>query len=401
MTINDLSVADPALAGLLRAQPPEEHPELVARALRVGAQGLITMGVGIDVASVEAQVRQTLSTALAAAEDRLAEIIASGERAFTEHFDPDRRTSLLSRALVDFTEWRDRLLGRLDPAGADNETGLFLGRLAELVGPEGALEQRLRAALDPAGDGSLLAGLARSMDDRFAELHDLIVHARGREQGIAEEAARGTAQGRGFEDAVEVLLRHEAATIGGCVVERVGNLPGELGPHATVGDFTVDLPGGHRIVVEAKQQASLTLSGRDGILEELDRAMANRRADFAICVSARPAFPTEVGEFGVYGDRVLVVDDGSGVLAQVAVRWAVAVLAGRSSGDHAELDGAALMDRAERIRVLAERFKTGQRSLTAVGKQVAGVRDMLREMRMDLLDLVDDMIRELGATGRR
>jgi hypothetical protein len=148
-------------------------------------------------------------------------------------------------------------------------------------------------------------------------------------------------------------------------------------------------------VIEAKNQAVLTLSGRDGILEELDRAMANRRADFAVCVSARDAFPAEVGPFGLYGDRLLVVEDGSGVLTQVAVRWAARVLAGRTDGKTAEPDPTLVLDRVDRIRALAERFKTGQRSLTAVGKHVDGVRDLLREMRADLLELVDDVAREI------
>jgi hypothetical protein len=396
VTITGLTVVDPTLAGLVRSQPVEDHPELLARILRAGAQGLVTMGIGLDVASVDAQVRQTLGAVLATSEERLSAIIATGEQAFAERFDPDRRSSLLSRALEEFTEWRDALLDRLDPNGGDSHTTEFLQRIADLVGPQGVLEQRLRAALDPHADGSLLAGLADSIDTRFDELRTLIVHSQGRAQGRAEEAARGTAQGLDFEDTVEAILRSEAGSIGGCLVERVSSLSGELGPAATVGDFTIELPGGHRIVVEAKNQASLTLSGKNGILEELDRAMANRRADFGICISAREAFPAEVGNFGVYGDRVLVVDDGDGALFRVAMRWAVTVLSARGMTGPKSVDATMLAERVDRIRILAERFKTGQRSLTAAGKQIDGVRDLLREMRTDLLDLIDDIGREIA-----
>jgi hypothetical protein len=396
VTITGLTVVDPALAGLVRSQPAEDHADLLSRILRVGAQGLVTMGIGLDVASVDAQVRQAIGATLADSEERLSTIIAAGERAFAERFDPDRRTSLLARALEEFTEWRDTLLDRLDPRGGDSHTTEFLRRIADLVGPDGVLERRLQAALDPSVDGSLLAGLAQSIDTRFDELHTLIVHARGRERGRAEEAARGTAQGHDFEDTVEAILRSEAEGVGGCLVERVSLLPGELGPTSTVGDFTIDLPTGHRIAVEAKNQASLTLSGKDGILEELDRAMANRRADFGICVSAREAYPAEVGSFGVYGDRVLVVDDGDGALFRVAMRWAIAVLSARGATGDGDVDMALLGERVDRIRILAERFKTGQRSLTAAGKQIEGVRDLLREMRTELLDLVDDIGREIA-----
>ncbi|NIR39222.1 MAG: hypothetical protein GWN79_17900, partial [Actinobacteria bacterium] len=53
--------------------------------------------------------------------------------------------------------------------------------------------------------------------------------------------------------------------------------------------------------------------------------------------------------------------------------------------------------RIQRIRTLAERFKTGQRALTDVGKSVDVVRQSLSEMRSDLLELVEDIARELRA----
>jgi hypothetical protein len=273
----------------------------------------------------------------------------------------------------------------------------FLNRLEDLLGPDGAFEERITAVLDPEADGSGLHKLGDAIDRRFTELRDLIVGGRGRDEGRDEEAARGTAQGVAFEDVVEAVLRAEAAAIGGCVVERVSREPGVLGPKATVGDLVVGFPGGGRMVVEAKNQASVGLAGEKGILGELDRAMQNRDAGFAVCVSARDAFPSEVGGFGIYGDRLLVVDDGDGTMVRAAVRWAQAVLAARAEGREIDVDTAYLSDRLERVRTLAERFKTAQRTLTDVGKSVDGVRELLRDLRAELLDLVDDVRREIGA----
>ncbi len=116
-------------------------------------------------------------------------------------------------------------------------------------------------------------------------------------------------------------------------------------------------------------------------------------------MSRRDAFPAEVGAFGLYGDRLLVVDEGDGTMLQVAVRWAEAALQARAEGRDLRIDTAAVADRLERIRALAERFKTAQRSLADVGKSVDAVRLTLREMRADLVDLVDDVRRELAAGG--
>ena len=301
----------------------------------------------------------------------------------------------MARALGEFSTWREGLLGSLDPSGADSHTTRFLQRLHEVLGPDGSLEQRLNEALDPDADDSSLGRLAGSIDERFAELRDLILRTQGREEGRDEEAARGTAQGLDYEDVVETLLRTEVAGMGGCVVERVSRETGALGSRSTVGDLVIEFPSGGRVVVEAKNQARVGLKGADGILEELDRAMANRDAGFAICVSSRDAFPAEVGGFGLYGDRLLVVDDGDGTMVRVALRWAQGALAARAEGRELRVDTAYVGERLERIRTMAERFKTAQRSLTDVGKSVNTVRETLRDMRCELIDLVDDVRREL------
>ena len=162
--------------------------------------------------------------------------------------------------------------------------------------------------------------------------------------------------------------------------------------------FDYRLSDGDRIAVEAKNQAQLNLTGRDGILAELDRAMANREAAVAVCISGRDAFPGEVGTFGVYGDRILAVDDGDGTMTAVALRWALASMARRRNDPGATVDVAALGEHLDRIRTLADRFRTTRRSLTDIGKSVDSVRDALAAMRTDLLDLVDEMQRTVSAT---
>jgi hypothetical protein len=129
--------------------------------------------------------------------------------------------------------------------------------------------------------------LVQSVEARFADLRELIVREQGVAAGRATEAERGTAQGLDFEDEVEAVLRRWAGGAGGCVVERGRPWrPAHNRPSATSGR-----PDGYRIVVEAKNQASIGLSGRDGILGELDQQwrIARRR-----CGASLPhAFPAE------------------------------------------------------------------------------------------------------------
>jgi hypothetical protein len=390
-TIERLVVEDPGLARLLEGCPQAERPALAARALEVGARSLLTAGIGIDVDAIDSRVRRITEEA----ERRVAHLIDEGRAAFAASFDPEQRSSLIGRAMSEFTVWRDQVLAGLDPDRAGTAPAAFLERLAAILGPGGALERRITEILDPDADGSSLARLSATMEERLGEMRDLIVTDRARAEGRGDEARRGTAQGFAFEDQVEEWLRSEAAAIGGCVVERTGDRPGDV-HNAKVGDFVVTLSDGCRIVVEAKNQATVGLTGTGGVLDELDRAMDNRGARAAICVSARPAFPAEVGRFGVYGDRVLVVDGDDGIMLAVALRWAATATRARLAGATAALDPAELLERVERIRTLGTRISTAQRQLTGVRDSVSGVKDLLGSLRSDLLDLVDELHHRLS-----
>ena len=395
VTIDGLAVVDPDLATLVGPCSADARGDLVRRVLAVGARGLATMGVGLDVAAVDDRMRQTLGALTDEAERRLGAVLEQGKAAMLAQFDPEQRSSILNRMLAEFVAWRESFLGRIDPAVEGSHTTEFLTRLAAVVGPDGALERRIAEALDPTADGSALAGLMRTVDDRFTEFRDLIVRQEGIAAGRAAEAARGTAQGVDFEDELEVVLRQWAAGAGGCVVERVGRTPGELGPQATVGDFVVVLGDGCRIVVEAKNQAAIGLGGKDGILAELDRAMANRGADAAVCVSRRDAFPAEVARFGVYGARVLVVDEGDGLLTAVALQWSRARATAEASGRSHRMDIAVVADRIAAIRRIAENLKSARAGLTDIRKGVDALSERLGDLRTEILAQVVDVEREL------
>ncbi|HEY5579186.1 MAG TPA: hypothetical protein VIL12_05820, partial [Acidimicrobiia bacterium] len=201
----------------------------------------------------------------------------------------------------------------------------------------------------------------------------------------------GTRKGIEFEDVVEARLR-EAARHLGAIVERTSRSGGS---HSNVGDLTVTLPAGQVVVVEAKNQERISLLGRDGILDELDRAKANREACFAVCVSARPAFPAEVGAFGAYGDKLLVVDDGEGLMVDVAVRWAAAAVAASSNRRAHGFDPDTIAALLTEIRALAQLFSTNRRAMTDIGRSLENVRGSLGEMRARLLSLTDELLSEL------
>lgn len=383
--IDGLVTDDMRVAQLLDAEPVDNWPAVMERALVVGAHGLATMGLDIGLEAVREQIRRDAEHATAVAEERVESILAAAEQAFNSQLDPDHRTSLLSRTLREFHQWRTEFFEGMDLNNSESLTAQLLHRLEGVVGSDGIWEQRLAAALDTEADDSSLGRLRSEILQEIRSLRDA-VHT---QHGKREESEKGTRKGFRFEDLVEDRVRRWAAGIGGCLVHRTSRTGGALGSQALVGDLVLETAGGCRIVLEMKNTARVTLSGPDGILEELDRAMANRQATVGVCVSANDAFPAEAGLFAVYGNRILVVDDGSDAMLDVGLRVAQLVAATLESNRGTEVDRAAVTAQLDRVRSLAKRFSASKRALTDAQSTIETVKSSLDGMRTDLLDLVD------------
>ena len=360
--IDHFETADPAVVGLLTGvEHGAERERLVSNALSTGARGLMSMGLGVRVEDLEARLR---SGAEAAAAETLGQLEAAVMRA--------------ARCLE----------AGIDLGRSDSHSTLFLGELKSLLGPEGRLLAGLRAALDPLGDSPLAVAFA-GVRSELAFLRDDIV----RNQGRDEEGARGTAKGVDFEDRLDGTLRQIARGIG-AVVERTGRAAGNLSSLAVVGDYLLLLADGRKIVIEVKHQQTIHLTGKNGILAELDRAMINRSAQAGLCISGLDAYPAEVGAFNVYGSRVLVVDDGEGTMIAAALRWLM--LAGATATDLDDtIDVGAITEGLERLRGTCQRFATSRSALTEVNKSVTKVSDSLGEMRDEVLNIVDELVRNI------
>jgi len=391
--VDGLEVTDATARTLVAAAPIDERLDVVRRMVEVGAHGMTSMGLGMDLAAIDERVGSVVHAAATQAETALGSILDESQRRIAEQFDPQRRSSILARALSDFSEWRDRFLERIDPTLEGSAATELLARMHALVGPDGTFERRLSNALDLEQPESALARLRQTVEEGFIDLRRELAVEQAQAEARHDEAQRGTAHGLEFEDAVEVHLREWAARRSGCFVERTGTTPGSLGAGSKVGDFVVTLEDGRRIVIEAKRHATISVGGANGILQELDSAMANRNAETAICVAGRDAFPTEVGRFDVFGNRILVVDEGEGTMIEIALQWAASALAGQAG---AGFDAGVVADRIDRIRKAAEQLSGARKNVTSIRASLEKLHEQLGAIRTDILDQVTDLDRSVS-----
>jgi hypothetical protein len=214
------------------------------------------------------------------------------------------------------------------------------------------------------------------------------------------ERERGTAKGRSFEEAVfEAVDRIAQAQ--GDDAEAVGDRPEATGK---VGDIVVALDGCNgpargRIVFEAKDRRL----SKPAALAELDKAMAERSADFAVLVvPTEDEVPAKLEPLREYnGDKLVVaLDPDTGTLPlELGYRLARArVLMQRTDADG--IDAGELRTAIERaLGALADERKVKQQLTGAKGniERAYGLVEAMAARVREHLDEIDTLVRPAGA----
>jgi hypothetical protein len=219
---------------------------------------------------------------------------------------------------------------------------------------------------------------------------------REKAQEVAAEAARGTAKGRPYEEAVAEAVDAIAQGMGDDA-EAVGDFGGAGGRK---GDVVVDIDGctgaaSGRIVFEAKHSRK----SRKEALSELEDAMTQRSADFGVWVvpseDRLPARATALREVG--GDKLFVVydpEDGSRLALEVAYSLARArVLMAKGGVDG--LDAPALRAEVERALGAMEDVRKIKLHLTNAAGGIESARGVLEGMVERVrghLTAIDDLV---------
>jgi hypothetical protein len=410
VAIDGLVVEDECAVRLVRQR--EEHGDdpvkTVRDAVEIGARVLDREQAGANAEFVKTEFEKAATELNSQFTDRARQVAEYFNERVEEVFGPEN----------------GHLHRELEKLFSDGSTASVQNRVRELVHEAMARSREDLMKQFSAADGSnpladFKAGTIRvlkaaeerqhetqqQMLRQMSELEKQLQALRLEKEKLAEvdaERERGTAKGRTFEEAVADAV-DGIALAQGDIAEPVGDVKEATGK---VGDVVVavDAAGGPargRIVIEAKDRR---LSGPKA-LKELDEAMAERSADFAVLVVPSedevPAKMEPLREYG--GDKLVVALDpeaGSLVL-ELGYRLARArVLMKRSDADG--IDAGAVHDAAERaLAALAEERKVKQQltgAKTSIDKAYEHVDGMTARVR-GLLQEIDALVRPAGADG--
>jgi hypothetical protein len=225
---------------------------------------------------------------------------------------------------------------------------------------------------------------------RMAALQQQLGEMRVERDKLAEieaERERGTAKGRTFEELVAEAV-DAIAVLQGDDSEAVGDTRGASG---RAGDIVVGLdacngPARGRIVFEVKTGKL----SRPDALRELDKALRERSADFAVLVvPSEEKVPARMRQMREYnGDKLIVTFDPDSE-GTVALELAYSLARARVMMSRSETDG---ID-AEAVRYTVERALNAMETVRAIKNQLTGAKTSIDRSR-DLIDTMADQVRE-------
>ncbi len=372
-------VVDDALAAELvraRADAGEDPAKLIADAIEIGARVLDREKAGAAVEVLKQDLEHASQSVVTELKTQLEQAFGpdSGHvtRVLERHFGAESSSAVQHqvRAAVAelLNESREKLFRQFSSADESN--------------PLAAFQKAAVAAIRQSSDQQHTH--LREMNGRIGELQlevQKLQAEKAKATDVAAEHERSTAKGRPYEEAVFEAV-NAIATVQGDDCDAVGDLRGVGGRK---GDVTVDLDGCSgrprgRIVFEAKNSKR----SRNEALAELDEAMNQRAADYAVWVvpseDKLPARATALRE--VNGDKLFVVydpEEGSRLALEVAYSLARArVVMAKGGADG--LDAPALRAEVERAMVAMEDVRRIKSQLTSAANQIEDVRKIVDGM---------------------
>jgi hypothetical protein len=389
LAVDGLVVSDECAVGLVREREEagDDPVKAIVDAIEIGARVLDREQAGANADFVRSEFDRTARDVETAFTERAKEVADDLGKKVDEFFGPDsgHLTRALERHFSDESDSavqnrvrdvlrevmassREDLLKQFSSADGSNPLAEFKTRTVEA----------LRAASDQQAE--TLRGVEKRMADLQVELQALR-DQRQKEEELGAERERGTAKGRTFEEAVyEAIESIASGQDDDC--DAVGDLRGATGK---TGDVVVAIdacrgPARGRIVFEAKDRKL----SKPKALEELDRGMRERDADFAVLVvPSEERLPAKTSPLREYnGDKLLVAWDPAGdspLTLQVAYSLARArVLMTRVDGDG--IDAGALRDTVERALGAMEEVRRVKQQLTGAETSIGSARSILDGM---------------------
>lgn len=322
-----VNLSDPIISGFISNYPESDQVGRLLEALYVGITALQSAVPHIDTSLVESRFKdfnQKIQVSFDKLQRDLEQKIKStfdGEQSVINttlgrYYDP--KNGQLHKLIQDQIGVGSDFYKKLDPSNSGSVITSIQSSIAKIIEVNNK-EILKQFSLDE--DNSSINKLQSNLSKQFEEFFQKSVNSLSDIKtaiGVKSESAKGTSQGRDFEDVISDYLM-KVSENSNFSVEYVGNKNGKSG---RVGDFLLTFDESsaipdYKIVVEAKNSDSYNL---DKAKKELEQAKENREADIGIFIFKKGKEPVVINDFYRVGsDFFITLDDEAVVLGNKAL----------------------------------------------------------------------------------
>lgn len=167
------------------------------------------------------------------------------------------------------------------------------------------INKQIQDLLSVSSDSSALGQLRKDLETKFTHVNDILNQLIGKKT----ESIKGSQKGLEFEELLFDYLER-SARITGDTIEKTGTI---AKGRDKKGDLLVKihdsiLQDGPVIVIEAKDTTTISVDGKNGLMEQVQKGMINRSADFGIGVVKNiGSLPGYIGPLRFYPDKQVII----------------------------------------------------------------------------------------------
>lgn len=377
--INNLKVDDPTLYNLLVSMGDEdEQREFIER----------TMSIGFEVIQMMDQTKRV---------DYVRSEFELMKKAFDQSFDEvfsdkGKLTELLDEYFGDKGEVTE-LIG--DHFGEEGSVLCHILNHTDEETPLGKFRKDLHSILDINSEDTAFFKLKACIDEGFKEVVEEIKIKEAEDVARADERSKGTLKGRDFQTFLTEITDGMASTF----EDTVSFVGDDAGLMNKVGDVLIEINPGYTkgfersIILEAKN-TGINLTGKDSFLKELDMALENRSADYAIGAVHEAHVGDSIGEFRRFaGNRVIVKipEDNYPMALEVAYKVARAEIISEVLKGEKGVDATKVLEKIEEIKSKLKLMRATKMNLTSAKKSIDSAYKNLESMEADIKECSDEL----------
>lgn len=379
VVINQITITNPTFyAIIIEIATEEERKQFIERILSIGFDVVQTIGERGRVDYINAEFEK---------------MIKDFETKFSQVFSDDGEISELLEAY--FGAKGDVTCLLSDHFGDEGTIVRKLLNPSDIETPLGRFKRDLENLLDVSKEGSAFNQIKACVETCFASLSEQIKIRDEVGSAVAEERERGTAKGRDFQEFLTEVTDGLARPLEDTVtfvgddpglVDKKGDVLVEINPSNTKGIEK-------RIIIEAKN-SPVTLSGKNTFLNELDEAMVNRTADYAIGAIFEPHTPRSVGAFRRYARNKILVsipEDYPPIVLEVAYKVARSEIIAKTLADEAPIDAIKIIEIAERAKAKLENMRAIRTTINRTVTDLSDVHTRLGTMETEIKEELNEL----------